>query len=155
MQFRSLTSLDSHEELTHMMLGLYAEDPACNGECPTVDSCEHTIRFLLDHPDRGRIILFSDNQTLRGYAILIPYWSNEFAGTLLFIDELFVKPEFRGRGIATAFLQSLKSKAPFDAVAIALEVTEKNTRARRLYSAMGFSERKNTVMTCRLALLED
>jgi hypothetical protein len=32
---------------------------------------------------------------LRGYALLIPYWSNELGGTLLYVDEIFVIPEAR------------------------------------------------------------
>ncbi len=134
------------------MLALYQEDPACDNRSPTVTSCQQTIRFLLNHPDRGRVILLVENDIPCGYAILIPYWSNEFAGTLLFIDELFVKPEFRGRGIATAFLQWLSTAPPFNAVSLALEVSERNDRARRLYASLGFTPRTYTMMICPLPL---
>ncbi len=47
--------------------------------------------------------MFHEGVQLVGYAILIPYWSNEFGGNLLFIDELFVSPAF---GAATALWRS-------------------------------------------------
>ena len=146
-QFSMVTSSAPPADLTAMMLALYTEDPACYVRQPTAESCRQTIRFLLDHPDRGQIILMLDNNHPCGYAILIPYWSNEFAGTVLFIDELFVKPNHRGRGIATEFLRSLTVNPPFDAISLALEVSPKNDRARRLYAAMGFAPRTYTMMT--------
>jgi len=149
-RFTSLTASDPVDLLPQMMLALYAEDPACNGKRPTLDSCRQTIRFLLQHPERGRIILLTENEILCGYAILIPYWSNEFAGTLLFVDELFVMPELRGRGIATAFLNSLKNTPPFEAVGLSIEGTKRNARAKRLYGQLGFADRANEMMICPL-----
>jgi hypothetical protein len=47
---------------------------------------------------------------LLGYALLIPYWSNEFGGVLLFVDELFVLREVRNRGIGHSFFRFLTPK---------------------------------------------
>jgi len=49
-----------------------------------------TIRFLLAHPNHGRIILMFDDQNVAGYSIIIQHWSNEYGGTILLIDELYV-----------------------------------------------------------------
>ena len=77
-----------------------------------------------------------------GYAVLIPYWSNEYGGDVLHIDELYVKPDYRGRGIATRFIkQILGSK--HGAVAFQLEVTPTNTRAENYYRKLGFRKSKN------------
>ena len=40
-------------------------------------------------------MLFLEQHDIRGYAIVIPFWSNEVGGNVLFIDELFVKPPAR------------------------------------------------------------
>lgn len=131
-----------------MMRALYAEDEPAS----PVDAARFpaTIEFLIAHPSRGRIVLFREAGVLRGYAVLIPYWSNEFGGTLLFVDELFVTPAARNRGVATRFFGFVANERPFDAVALALEVSPKNAGARRLYESLGFTQRKNWVLTRRL-----
>src|SRR5882724_554083 len=100
-QFLPMTDLQHEAEVLEMMRGLYSEDaPAL-----PVDSqrSRQVIRTLVEHPDRGRVILFVEDATIHGYAILIPYLSNEFGGTVLFVDEIFVNPLMRGKGIARHF----------------------------------------------------
>jgi ribosomal protein S18 acetylase RimI-like enzyme len=142
---------DSHDaaEVANMMRTLYSEDQAAS----PVDSSSFplTIQFLIAEPARGRIVLFREGRSLVGYALLIPYWSNEFGGTLLFVDEIFVIPEARNRGIGRSFFRFLEEERPFDAVALALETTPSNIAARRLYESLGFEQRKNLVLTYRFS----
>ncbi len=143
LEFTTMKDERGTAEVLAMMSALYTEDqPSVN-----TDRFPLTIERLLREPDRGRIILFQEGGLLRGYALLIPYWSNEFGGTLLFVDELFVAPEARSRGIGRRFFQFLNEQRPFDAVALALEVSPHNTRARRFYESMGFSLRRNALLT--------
>lgn len=109
-----------------------------------------TIDRLLAEPWRGRIVLFLQQDSVCGYAILIPYWSNEFGGVLLFVDELFVEATKRGQGVAQAFFAFLEATRPYDAVALALEVAPANKRARALYERLGFSDRYQGTMVRRL-----
>jgi GNAT superfamily N-acetyltransferase len=90
------------------------------------------------------------DETLCGYALLIPYWSNEFGGMILVVDELLVERPLRGQGIARSFFAFIEHDRPFDAVALALEVTPENAPARKLYTSMGFAERHPRMMTRRL-----
>jgi GNAT superfamily N-acetyltransferase len=147
--FTTMTDARHKPQVLSMMRGLYAEDQAASPVDPSL--FPRTIDFLLTQRARGRIILFEEDQSLRGYALLIPYWSNEFGGTLLFVDEIFVLPEARRRGIAKAFFQFLDEQKPYDAVALALEVTPANAAARRLYQSLGFHPRSNSILTRRLA----
>lgn len=110
-----------------------------------------TIDYLLDHPASGRIVLLTDGRVLHGYALLVSYWSNEWGGIVLLLDELFVDTKFRGHGIAKSFLDHLAHERPFGAVVVALEVSPHNTRARALYESMGFTDRHLQTMTHRLA----
>lgn len=143
--FRTMNDLRHKAELLAMMRALYSEDatasPADQSRFPL------NIEFLVAHPSRGRIVLFSEGELLRGYALLIPYWSNEFGGTLLFVDEIFVTAEARNRGIGRSFFRFLAEQRPFDAVALALEVSPGNAGARRLYKSLGFTPRRNSVLT--------
>ncbi len=90
------------------------------------------------HPDRGRIILFEAAGSLAGYAILVHFWSNEYGGIVLEIDELLVSRNFRGKGIATTFFQWLEKQNDDQVKGWALQVNRTNDAARRLYEKIGF-----------------
>lgn len=143
--FTTMTDLRRLEEIVSMMRALYAEDEAAS----PVDQSRFAanIEFLVSHPSRGCIILFGEGGSLCGYALLVPYWSNEFGGTLLFVDELFVVPEARRRGIGRSFFKYLDEVRPFEAVALALEVSPGNKDAHRLYESLGFRPRGNSTLT--------
>jgi len=145
-----VTMTDRHHELQvlGMMRELYADEgPASNADPGKFPS---TIDRLLAEPSRGRVVLFMQDDLVCGYGLLIPYWSNEFGGILLFVDELVVEKEFRRQGIARAFFAFVERERPFDAVALALEVVPENSRARALYESMGFIERHPRMMTRRM-----
>ena len=147
--FETMTDGAAAGDVLRMMQSLYAEDAALS----SVDVARFplTLVRLLTEPERGRIVLFKQDEAVCGYGLLIPYWSNEFGGTLLFIDELFVDEACRGQGIARSFLAFLAESRPFAAVALALEVSPRNMRARSLYEGAGFSDRYHAVMTRKLA----
>ena len=146
--FTTMTDRTHADHLMRMMRELYETD------APELDvDPAHfpvTIERLLAEPSRGRIMLFTEQGALAGYSLLIPYWSNEFGGTVLIVDELLVEQRFRGQGIASAFFRFLEQERPFDAVTLALEVSPKNARARGLYESMGFEERYLRTMMRRL-----
>jgi len=131
-----------------MMRGLYAEDEAAS----KVDEAKFpaTIQAFLTQPERGRVELFLHGEDLVGYALVVPYWSNEFGGVIAFLDEMYVKPGARGRGIGREMFAYLKRTKPFDAVAVWLEVSPKNVRARAMYELVGLRERRNSVLVARI-----
>jgi GNAT superfamily N-acetyltransferase len=132
-------------ELIKMMLALYAENPAAS----PVDQSRFSanVEFLVSHPQRGRAVLFRNGPSLCGDALLIPYWSDEFSGTLLFVDEIFVTPGARNKVIGRSFLEFIDKTRPFDTVALAVEVSPGNARARRLYESLGFRQREISILT--------
>ena len=143
-QFVRMADLQHEEEVLEMMRGLYKQDA---GESAVdLQRSPQVIRTFLENPQRGRIILFVENATIHGYALLIPYLSNEFGGTILFIDELFVKAESRRRGIARQFFDFVRRERPFDPIAMMLEVGPTNARARKLYESVGFKLRENSLL---------
>jgi len=145
-----VTMVDRHwaPEVLRMMGELYSGDEQDLHADPAAFPA--TIDYLLANPAAGRVILLTDGQVLHGYALLVSYWSNEWGGVVLLLDELFVDKQFRGRGIAKAFLKYLEHERPFGAVVVALEVSSHNTRARALYESMGFTDRHLQMMTRRL-----
>lgn len=147
-EFTNATDLRQKGEILSMMRALYAEDEAAS----PIDQSRFpaNIEFLVSHPAQGLIVVFSKHGAPCGYALLVPYWSNEFGGALLYIDELFVVPESRNRGIGRRFFEYLDEKRPYNAVALALEVTPGNRDALRLYKSLGFRLRRNSTLTLRI-----
>jgi len=140
LNFRPVKRAD-YSELRAMIHELYREDPSTK---PISDKkISKTLTELRNRPERGQIIVLEDGKTLVGYSILIPYWSNEYGGNILHVDELYVKPDYRGRGVATSFLKQL-ARTEHDAVALQLEVTPSNTRAMNYYHKLGFRKTKNS-----------
>jgi len=143
--FVTMTDRRHADHVLRMMRELYDTDaPDLN-----VDPAHFpaTVDRLLAEPSRGRVVLFMQDALVRGYALLIPYWSNEFGGIVVLVDELLVEKDHRGQGVAQAFVAFLVEARPFEAVALALEVSPHNARARALYERLGFRDRHHRMMT--------
>ncbi len=78
-------------------------------------------------------------------------WSVEFGGMDAFVDELFVRPAVRGRGIATEVLSTLPVALGQAGVrAIHLEVDQNNAAAQKLYTRSGSARPRYMLMTRKL-----
>ncbi len=131
-----------------MIFALYHEDP--EGEVITQEKVDKTINELSSHPEKGKIIVFEENAQIVGYAILIFYWSNEYGGDILNIDELFVSPTSRNQGIATKFFDYIFNVYCNKVSAFSLEVTPTNRQALGYYKKLGFKEKDNIHMIYHL-----
>ena len=74
---------------------------------------------------------------MAGYALLAHTWSQESGGDVIWVEELYVLPQFRGKGLGTAFFEELRRKYPH-ASRFRLELEPDNERAEKLYRKMGF-----------------
>lgn len=113
----------------------------------SAEFAERTFAQFKAHPDQGGIIVFEADTELVGYAILINFWSNEFGGNVLNVDELYVVPNWRGQGIGTGLMEYLITTKYNQAVMLQLEVSPDNERARKLYTSLGFVTYKNETLT--------
>lgn len=141
-QYRKFQTSDS-SLVTGLIQSLYLEDPSDKPMFPK--KIQDTFEALTKQPDRGTIIIFDLNREVIGYSILINFWSNEFGGNILTIDELYIKKTFRSQGIGTRFIQHLAETRFGNSVAIQLEVTPDNAKARKLYESLGFKLHKNSM----------
>jgi len=104
-------------------------------------------RFL-DEPANGRIWLFEADQKFVGYMVLAFVFSFEYGGRNAFIDEIYVVPEYRGRGIGSRALQFAETTARAGGiVALHLEVSRNNSSAHKLYRRAGFSDHDRYLLT--------
>lgn len=82
-----------------------------------------------------------------GHALMVPYYSNEFGGLLVMLDEFFVLQEERRHGIGSEALEKLKQWAlDHGYCGITLEVTDANPKAKLLYERHGFEVPPRKIM---------
>lgn len=119
-----------------------------------IDQSEDTRRAailpLLEGSPHGVIYLMGPSRAPIGYVVVCFGWSIEFGGMDGFVDEIYVRPAVRGRGIGTEVLHTLpKALAKAGMKAIHLEVGNENPRARKLYEKLGFKAREGYGMMTR------
>jgi len=112
----------------------------------TKEKIRKTFDVFRSNPGKGIITVIEKDNVIAGYSILINFWSNEFGGNILFVDELYIKKEFRGQSIATDFIRYLSENRSEETVALQLQVTPENIKARRLYERLGFKLHKNDTL---------
>ena len=116
----------------------------------TKESINDTIIHLTQHPENGTIqAIYDADHTLIGYTILIKYWSNEYQGYLLFIDELYIIPSKRSLGYGRKTIAEI-ARTFHNLKALVLEVSPKNIRAQSLYHSLGFEPNKNNTFIKRM-----
>ncbi len=107
---------------------------------------------LLDGSPMGCVYLVGPRRAPIGYIALAFGWSIEFGGMEGFVDEFFVRPGVRGRGVGTEVLQALLPQMDAAGVhALHLEAAGDKPRLHRLYSRAGFRLREGYHLMTRLA----
>ena len=108
---------------------------------------------LIDDKSLGRVWLVEHDNAPAGYAVLTYGYSLEFLGRDAFVDEVYLRPAYRGRGWGRQTLCALEKSARAAGVnAIHLEAMRGNNRARRVYRQLGFSRRPSELMTKLLSV---
>lgn len=109
---------------------------------------EAALDALIADPANGRAFLILMDGVCVGYAALCFGFSLEFGGRDAFLDEFYVVPDARGRGVASRALDLLVDAARADRVqALHLEVMDGNERAAGLYGRRGWIARPSRLMT--------
>jgi catechol 2,3-dioxygenase-like lactoylglutathione lyase family enzyme/GNAT superfamily N-acetyltransferase len=84
-------------------------------------------------------------EPLVGIAVVAYCWTVEHGGLVAWLDELYVVPELRGRGIGGALLACAMDDArAAGCAAIELEIDEEHGRAANLYLRAGFARLART-----------
>ncbi len=73
-----------------------------------------------------------------GYALTAKTFSGEAGGYVVWIEELFILPGYRNKGLGSEFFEYVKQHIEPEVARIRLEVEPDNTNAMRLYKKMGF-----------------
>ena len=81
--------------------------------------------------------VFESTGSVIGYAMAAKSFSTEFGKRCIWIEDLYIKEEYRGYGIGKTFLDFIEARYA-DAI-LRLEVEEENERAVKLYKGCGFT----------------
>ncbi len=107
-------------------------------------------RFLTDQ-SLGRVWLIQQDDRVIGYIVLTLGYSLEYRGRDAFIDEFYLRPQYRGQGIGTqtlAFAEDVCRSLGIQA--LHLEVDVENPDAQRLYNRVGYHRHDRVLMTKQL-----
>lgn len=105
---------------------------------------------LLAGVPHGAAYLIGPPRSPIGYLVVTFGWSLEFGGLDGFIDEIYVRPGVRGRGVASETLQALpRALAGAGLKALHLEVRRSDDRAQTLYARAGFRPRAGYMLMSR------
>ena len=81
--------------------------------------------------------VFENSGDIQGYAMIAKSFSTEFGKPCIWIEDLYIREEYRGCGIGSLFIDFV-TKEYIDCI-YRLEVEEDNKNALRLYEKSGFT----------------
>ena len=81
--------------------------------------------------------IFEVSGEIQGYGMIAKSFSTEFGRPCIWVEDLYIKEDFRGTGIGSLFLEFIEKKYP-EAV-LRLEVEEENGRAVKLNEKNGIN----------------
>lgn len=96
-----------------------------------IDNCVNECPYLEGY-------IFQDDKEIQGYAMVAKSFSTEFGKPCIWIEDLYLKPEYRGNGIAGQFFTFIEEKYP-DMV-MRLEAEKENKKAIHVYKKCGYEE---------------
>jgi GNAT superfamily N-acetyltransferase len=103
------------------------------------DLLVEAVRGALEDDGRALILVARSDDRPVGLAFLSFQWTLERGGRVLWLEELYVLPELRGRGIGGQLLQATLDVARArHCRAVELEVEANHARAANLYARAGF-----------------
>ncbi len=102
---------------------------------------------LLDGSPHGAVWLIGPARSPIGYVVICFGWSLEFGGMDGFLDEIYIRPGVRGRGIGSEVLLALpKTLANSGLMALHLEVRRDDAKTQEVYRRSGFAARPDYIL---------
>ncbi len=141
MKIRNMAEND-RAQIVEMMTVFYAS-PAVhtNGSkeifMADIDACISDNPYL-----EGYIIEESDS--VAGYVMVAKSFSTEFGKPCVWLEDLYIKEEYRGIGFGSTIVQFITDKYPH--AVVRLEVEEENEQAIHIYKKAGFEALPYTEM---------
>jgi GNAT superfamily N-acetyltransferase len=131
-----------------LMQEFYAE----SGYPLNIDRARAGFLPLLTSEPLGQVWLAEVEGRPVGHLVLTFCYSMEYGGRSAFVDDLFVRPARRNRGVGRALLAQARAVCEKLGIrAMHLEVSRTNGPAQAVYRAMGFDRTDRELLTLPLA----
>ncbi len=127
-------TVDDRASVAEMMKVFYASDAVSTNGSDEI--FENDINSCIKGDPYVEGYVFEDRGALQGYAMLAKSYSTEFGKHCIWIEDIYIKPDYRGLGLAKAFFEFLSTAYPNHV--LRLEVEDYNTRAVKVYESAGF-----------------
>ena len=131
---RPMTESDK-EEVMAMMEVFYASPAVLSNGTKEIFS--NDIENCINDNPYLEGYVFQQQGELMGYAMVAKSFSTEFGKNCIWIEDLYMKQEYRGKGLGSAFFTYITEK--YNDAIFRLEVEEENERAIHVYEKSGFS----------------
>lgn len=133
---------DDREDIILMMKTFYSSDAVFTNGSEEIfnndfENCVNNSPYLEGY-------VFYNEKEIQGYAMIAKSFSTEFGKACYWIEDLYIKPAYRGFGIGTEFFSYIEKLYPD--VIFRLEVEKENERAVHVYEKCGFTTLPYTEM---------
>lgn len=136
------------EIITQMMQDFYTID----NYTIDIEVSKKLFQEFITNENLGKSWLIYTEDELIGYVIITFIFSFEYSGKIAFLDELYIKENFRGKGIGKKTIDFIKEQALNQNVKlIYLEVEKHNENAQKLYLANNFEVHNRKLLKHKLS----
>jgi GNAT superfamily N-acetyltransferase len=105
---------------------------------PQDQGLREMFRTLITDPSQGAVFIARDDGRAVGFATLDWKWSSLKAARMGYLEDLFVDPEARGKGIADALIEACADRCrELGMPAMAWQTAPDNHRAQQVYNRTG------------------
>jgi GNAT superfamily N-acetyltransferase len=134
--------------LATMMIEVYAEAGFPLGR----EAAERAFEQLIRSPERGGVWILECDATPAGLIVLTVMYAMEYGGLRGFVDDFYVRPQFRKRGLGAQALATVKAHCLARGVcALFVQTGPDNAIAQRVYKRAGFSDTGHVLFVQPLA----
>ena len=131
------------EAVTQLALSFHRED----GHPLSQKGIDALLEMLKPDFRDGRVLLMIVDDQISGYGVLCHGYSIEFGGRDAFLDDIYIVPAHRSRGLGSALVESLEQCArEAGCRAIHLEIMPRN-RAENLYRRLNYHDRGSKLLS--------
>ena len=136
------------ESEVDVLLDFMREYYAYDGHGYDREKARDALTALLRDRNLGRVWLVLDGDVAVGYVVLCFGYSLEWLGQDAFVDEFYLREQYRGRGWGRRTMEFVEEAAREAGIrTLHLEVVQQNTGAFELYKKIGFRKHASTFLS--------